>query len=79
MKKLLVAVILAALTSISQAAELPDCNEVQTRKVFTNVVDTWQVLEFKNVNGDDPNKRWCYVYYVGRFGMRSPSRASSSA
>jgi hypothetical protein len=72
MKKLLIAVTLAALTSVSQAAELPECNDVKTQKVFTNVVDTWQVLEFKNVNGDDPNKRWCSVYYVGRFGMRSP-------
>jgi hypothetical protein len=66
-----VAAMMLALTS-AHAADLPDCNAQETRAVFANAVNHWNLLEFRNLNSDDPKKRWCYAYYVGRFGMRSP-------
>jgi hypothetical protein len=74
MRKLLVAAaMLVALINSGQAAELPDCDAPETRATFANVVSNWQLLEFKNINSDDPTKkRWCSAFYIGRFGMRSP-------
>jgi len=59
-------------STATQAAELPGCDDPETKKVFTNVVNTWRVHEFKEIKGDDPKKRWCYVFYTGRYGLESP-------
>jgi hypothetical protein len=67
MKKLLfAAVALIALTTGSQATELPPCNDLATRKVFVNVVNTFNLYEFKEIENDDSSKRWCYAFFSGR-------------
>jgi hypothetical protein len=69
-----IAAVVLALSSIEARAQtaLPECNADETRAVFASVVNTWELLEFKTINNDDPKKRWCYAYFVGKIGLRSP-------
>jgi hypothetical protein len=73
MKKLLLAATTAMLMTLvgctenmaSQSA-LPNCDDPETKKIFMSVVNPWDVLELKNIEGSDPKKRWCYAYYIRR-------------
>ena len=73
MKKTLIAAMaaLALVTGTAEAKPLPQCNDDTVHNVFLEAVQPWEILELKDWRGAD-DKRWCYAFYIGRYGMRSP-------